>query len=68
MVHEKPKNAHKNAQVSSKNFKLGIHNVVITKNMALCVPTGCVRFPMYCGKMYSLHPMEYLKAKIGGRL
>ena len=27
----------------------------ITKYMAFSIPTGCVRFARYCGKMYSRH-------------
>ena len=57
LVHENPKNAHKIAQKSSKNFKPGIHNVVSTgTNFWLSdVPFGCVRFARYCDKMYCLH-------------
>ena len=60
LAHENPKNAHKNAQKSSINFKRTIHNVVSTgTNFAKIwlsdVPIGCVRFARYCGKMYRRH-------------
>ena len=63
-MHKNPKNAHKNAQKRSKNFKPSIHNVVSTgtnfsKNVAFCVPIGCVRFASYCGKMYRRHLFSY---------
>ena len=64
VVHENPQNAHKNAQKSSKTFKPSIHNVVSTgtnfaKIWLTDVPTGCVRFARYCGKVYTRHLFPY---------
>ena len=56
LAYENLKNAYKNAEKRSKNFKPSIHNVStgtnVTKNAAFFVPIGSVRFKRYCGKMY----------------
>ena len=56
LAYENPKNAYKNAQKTSKNFKPSIHIGVNTgtnfaKNITLYVSIGCVRLARYCGKL-----------------
>ena len=41
---------------------------IYAKNMAFCVPIGCVRFVRYCGKMYSRHLFPYGGLRTGWRL
>ena len=57
VAYDNPKNAHKNAQKNSQNFKPSIHTVVstgtnFTKNIAFHVCIGCVRLARYCGEMH----------------